>query len=255
MRTAARALGLALLLVPTMLAALFIAATARIAPRFHRRCQPWLMRRWFRLLARLFGLAVETEGKPAGAPAMLACNHLSWLDIVALGATVDGAFVSKAEIGRWPLIGFFARHGGRTLFIRRGEMRSLGVVGGILTARLGEGERVIFFPEGTVSGEQRLLRFKPRLFAAALHAGTPVQPVALGYTAGEGAPVAPMLDGDLFAFHALRILACRRTVIRLRFLEPVPVDSGDAREIAARVQSAVDAALPQDRRARNAPLR
>lgn len=243
MRFAARLLGLMCVVPASILASVFLAAADAVSPPLRRRCQPAMMRAWFRVLAYLWGLVVEVRGTPAPAPALLACNHRSWLDIIALGARLPGTFVSKAEIDRWPLVGYFARHGGRTLYISRGEMRSFNALGGTLIGRLREGGRVIFFPEGTVSGERMLLRFRPRLFEAALVVGCPLQPVAITYTGGDGGPFAPLGQTDKFAWHALRQLRRRRTEVRLDLLAPIAVTGNDAKTLAEQAHARVAAAL------------
>ncbi|MGH8273767.1 MAG: lysophospholipid acyltransferase family protein [Gammaproteobacteria bacterium] len=233
-----------LCLVPASLVlAIFLAGADAVAPRLRRQAQPAMMRYWFRLLARIWGLDIETRGTPVPAPVLVACNHRSWLDIVVLGATLSGTFISKAEIDRWPLVGYLARHGGRTLYISRGEMRSFKALGGNLIGRLREGDRVIFFPEGGVSGERTLLRFRPRLFEAAIAARCPVQPAALAYVGGDGAVLAPMMQGDKFPFHALRMLCCRCTGVRLEFLAPLATAGANAKALAAEAQAAVATVL------------
>lgn len=197
------------------------------------------MRRWCGVIARLIGLRIQVRGEPWAQPVLVACNHKSWLDIIALGATLPGAFVSKGEIANWPLIGFFARSGGRTLFITRGELRSFQDLGGNLVGRLRDGERVIFFPEGTVSGDAALLRFKPRLFAAALAAQCTVQPVALAYVGGDGAVLAPMGMEESFGAHCVRFLRARRTELVIDFLTPIEPGTGDARALAMEAQDRV----------------
>lgn len=243
MRRSVRAVGLILFVAPSFLAALFLAVTSRVAPPLHGRTQPRLMRTWFRVLARMLGLRVRCAGEPRPGPVLMACNHLSWLDIVAIGASLEVAFVSKGEIDRWPILGYIARHGGRTLFITRGEMRSFQNLGGALIGRLRAGERIVFFPEGTVSGGHGLLRFRPRLFEAARVANCPVQPVALSYTAGEGAVLAPMDIGETFVGHMLRLLAARRTEAVLTFLPLLDAGVGDARGLAAQARLSVEQAL------------
>lgn len=244
MRRPARAVGLILFVAPSFLAALFLAVSGRLSRPLHRRAQPRLMRAWFRVLARMLGLRIRSTGEPQPGPALLACNHFSWLDIVVIGATLEAAaFVSKGEIDRWPVLGYIARHGGRTLFITRGELRSFQNLGGALIERLHGGERVVFFPEGTVSAGHGLLRFKPRLFEAACITGCRVQPVALAYTAGDGAPLAPMREGETFVGHMLRMLGARRTEAMLTFLPPLDSHAGDARMLASETRRRVTEAL------------
>lgn len=235
-----------LLLPASIVAATFLALLSHIPPRVvYRGFQAWLMQSWCRTVGRVFGLRLEVRGTPCSQPALLACNHTSWLDIIVLGAAVRGAFVSKAEIAGWPLLGFFARSGGRTLFINRGELQSFQHLGGELIERLRGGERVIFFPEGTVSTPAALLRFKPRLFAAAPAAECAVQPVALAYTGGDGAAVAPMGRNESFGEHFVRFFGTRRTEVVLDFLAPIEPDGEDPRALASMTQERIVRSLVQ----------
>lgn len=233
--------GIVLLLLPSSaLAASLLALTDRLAPRrFHLRLQAWMMQRWCRVLAWTFGLRIRVVGTPQAEPVLVACNHQSWLDIVALGAVLPGAFVSKAEIASWPMLGFFARSGGRTLFISRGEMRSFQSLGGELIGRLSDGERVIFFPEGTVNDAVEPMRFKPRLFTAALAAGCAVQPVALAYVGGDGAAYAPMNQTQAFVPHMMRFWATRRTEVLIEFTPVIQAQDDDPRMLAREARSRI----------------
>ena len=57
------------------------------------RVQAWAMQ-----LLRIWGIDLEVRGKPVIAgPALLVCNHISWLDIVVIHATRHCRFVSKSE--------------------------------------------------------------------------------------------------------------------------------------------------------------
>lgn len=247
MRRTFRAGVVVFLLLPASVAAAgLLAFMSRAAPRgMYRSWQSRLMHTWFRAIARLLGLRIRVRGEPRIQPVLVASNHKSWLDIVVLGATLPGAFVSKGEIAKWPLIGFFARSGGRTLFINRGELRSFHDLGGELIGRLRGGERVIFFPEGTVSGDADLLRFKPRLFAAALAARCAVQPVLLAYVGGDGAARAPLGMQETFVAHCLRFLSARRTEVRVDFLPPIEPGPRDARMLASMAHAQLSIAITE----------
>ncbi len=245
MRRLIRAGAAIFFLLPTgMVATMLSALLARVAPKaLYLRSQMWLMRYWCRAVVYILGIHIRVRGEPCEQPVLVACNHKSWLDIVVLGATLHGAFVSKVEISTWPLFGFFARSGARTLFVSRGELRSFQALGGELIGRLRAGERVIFFPEGTVSGAAALLRFKPRLFAAALAAECAVQPVALAYVGGDGAALAPMRPGESFDKHLLRFSVTRRTEVVLDFLSPIEPAAGDPRALARVVHERIAESL------------
>ncbi|HEY5913224.1 MAG TPA: lysophospholipid acyltransferase family protein, partial [Verrucomicrobiae bacterium] len=55
----------------------------------------------------VFNVEVETQG-PIPSSGLLVCNHLSYLDILVLGALAPAAFVAKREVKFWPILGWFA---------------------------------------------------------------------------------------------------------------------------------------------------
>jgi 1-acyl-sn-glycerol-3-phosphate acyltransferase len=155
-------------------------------------------RRWyFRLLARLFGLRVVVRGTlAAAAPRLLVCNHISYFDIVALGAVIEASFVAKAELRTWPFFGILSR-AARVVFIDRSRSATR-QASDQLQQRLDGGETLIMFPEATSSDGNSMKPFKSALFSAAerharMRDGTErpitVQPVSLAYTRLNGLPM------------------------------------------------------------------
>jgi len=132
----------------------------------------WLL--WF------FGIRVRTRGAPADAPVLIAANHISWLDILALHTQVQMGFVGKAEIEQWPVFRFMARTGG-TIFHQRGSHDSAAGVISVRVQRLGQGRRVAIFPEGGILPGAEVRLFHARMFRAAVDTGCPVQPVMVRY--------------------------------------------------------------------------
>ena len=112
-------------------------------------------------------------------PCLYVSNHISWMDILALYSILPIRFVSKGEVKRWPLIGYFARWSG-TIFFTRG-------VGGrrmiVETAEALARASILVFPEGTSTRGQQVLRFLPPIFRSAISAEVPVVPVSLHYRA------------------------------------------------------------------------
>ena len=98
--------------------------------------RPILTRWWYRRLCRILGLRLRVDGSPASG-ALLVANHVSWLDILVLGAQGDLCFLSKAELRAWPLIGWMAEILG-TLFIRRGAHQA-GEMSKLIATRAREG--------------------------------------------------------------------------------------------------------------------
>lgn len=199
-------------------------------------------RAWYRRALELSGIQVEVIGEPLPGSALVVGNHVSWLDIPVLGTSVDVRFLSKAEVARWPLIGWLARRNG-TLFIRRGAHETEALIREIAGA-LRQGDQVAVFPEATTTDGSDVRHFHARLFAAAVDTLSPVQPVAFDYgrEPDGGPPAAAFTAGMGVVRHAWRLLKRERTFVRLHILHPLPVESGTTRrDLASRARSVIRA--------------
>ena len=68
---------------------------------------------------RVFGIEIKTSGNISKKiPTLLVSNHASYLDILILGSLFKTSFLSKKEVGQWPLIGILAKLQ-NTIFIDR----------------------------------------------------------------------------------------------------------------------------------------
>lgn len=211
-------------------------------------------RAWFRAVAAAIDLDVTVDGPgtesgdlsvdATGRGRLLAANHVSWLDIVALGAVMELNFVARADLGRWPVAGWLAR-AADTLFVRRGDAFSARCVQRRMAARLGRGESLCFFPEATTRASDSPGRFHRRLFRPAVMAGAAVVPVHVGYD-GERVPgSAAFVDDDGLFTHLLRVLMEPGLRARLRFGSPVPAGGEtDERRLAETVRQRVMALAP-----------
>jgi 1-acyl-sn-glycerol-3-phosphate acyltransferase len=217
-------------------------------------------RAWARVyhatLCRLIGLDVRVVGVPSrDGPVLFLSNHSSWLDILVLGGVLEASFVAKAEVGRWPLIGTIARLG-RSVFVTR-TRGGTGREADAMRTRLGAGDSLILFPEGTSSDGTRVLPFRSAFLATA-DAARRVQPVSLVYDRLGGLP-ACRRDRPVFAWygdmdigsHFWRL--ARRSGARATVLlhEPFPPETlPDRKALAAeaeRIVSAGAAVLRQNR--------
>jgi 1-acyl-sn-glycerol-3-phosphate acyltransferase len=146
-------------------------------------------RRYWRGVAAILGLQLTIRGAvTTERPVLFIANHCSWLDIIALGSVLPGCFVAKADIARWPLVGWIARLG-RTIFVSRGKA-TLEREREALETRLAAGDNVILFPEGTTSDGTRILRFQSSFLAIAAAPARPfIQLVTLVYDGLDGLPV------------------------------------------------------------------
>lgn len=199
--------------------------------------------KWSYYLCKICGLRVHLHGQPAATPVLMVANHISWLDIFALLSTFYVKFVSKSEIGHWPVIGYLSQRVG-TLFIRRGQSEAMKVATQLMVKTLKNQERVLFFPEGTSSNGQQVLRFHARLFQAALDGHVIVQPIALRYSSGDSiSTVAPFIDDDDFVSHLWRVLGEPSLDIYIYFLPILEVEGKKRREIADAAYHAITGKL------------
>lgn len=149
-----------------------------------------LPRLFHRMACGLIGLRITVIGTPPrGAPTLIVANHCSWIDILAISATLPVVFIAKREVSSWPVLGWFARLQ-RAVFVDRGRRSATGEVNAQIGRRLADGDHVVLFAEGTSSDGTRVLPFKSALVGAAGHAHgrspVAVQPLAIAYTRRHG---------------------------------------------------------------------
>lgn len=148
----------------------------------------FIFQNWARCTAYALAVRVSVAGEPPPPPFLLVSNHLSYLDIVVLGALLGGVFVAKREVARWPVLGAMCRGMG-TIFIDRESRRDAVRVAALIERRLREGDGVVLFPEGTSTRGRAVLPFKSALLETAARTGLPVSCAAITYrTAPPDAP-------------------------------------------------------------------
>jgi lyso-ornithine lipid O-acyltransferase len=193
--------------------------------------------------ARCCGLRVRVEGVPLMGNVLFAANHVSWLDIVALGGATPAAFVSRDDVEGWPGVGWAANLND-TIYVVRHARREVKEQADALRAALAAGRAVALFPEGTTEAGHEVLPFRPSLFASLFPPlpGVMVQPVALEYCASGDAA---WVGDESYGLNARRILSRPGTLpVTLHFLAPIdPHQAGDRKALAATARAEVVAAL------------
>jgi len=179
---------------------------------------------------------------------LLLINHTSWLDVFSIAAVVPARFVSKAEIGRWPLAGWLAIAVG-TLFVERGKRHAVMRTNQAVSERLRSGQVIGVFPEGTTTDGACLLPFHANLVQPAIDLGAPVRPVGLRFTQrGEFSRVA-MFVGEMNLMQSLwRVVTAPDLAVELHWLPPIdpPPSTRHAAARAARAAIARELDVPLD---------
>lgn len=202
---------------------------------------------WAAKLLRVVGVGTRVEGRPPGAAqsaAMIAANHVSWLDIFALQAAHPTRFVAKSEVRDWPLAGWIAQRAG-TIFIRRGLKRDVTRINGLVHDALAAGDCVAIFPEGTTTEGDGLAKFHSSLFEPAAANRAHVHPCAIRYEHADGTLCrAVAYVGEISFMQSLALAIRQRGVVaRLRFGAPLEAAGRHRRELAAACRESVASLL------------
>jgi acyl carrier protein len=120
------------------------------------------------------------EHLPKATPFVLAANHSSYLDGLALAAVLPRriSFVAKRELSQTAFSGLFLRALG-VQFVERFDHRRGAEDAQTIASTLSAGTPLCFFPEGTLHRMPGLLAFQLGAFSAAVEAGTCVIPVVI----------------------------------------------------------------------------
>ncbi len=191
----------------------------------------------------LAGLRIRTRGTRLKRNVLFAANHMSWLDILALGGAARSAFVSRADIETVPLVGWLADQN-NTVYVEREAKRDIHNQANSLRGALKRGQPVTLFPEGTTGPGDGLLPFRAALFAAVTPPppGVRVQPVFLDY--GADATDIAWQDPESGLDNFKRLIARKRPIVlTIHYLDPLPHDvTHDRKAISEAARSAIAAA-------------
>ena len=201
------------------------------------------VRLWSGTLMRIFGFRLRRYGTPLPGAVMFVANHVSWIDIELMHSQRMMGFVAKAEIARWPLVGWLASRGG-TIYHHRGSNDSLHGVMHQMVQRLEQGLAVGVFPEGRTTRGDAIATFHARIFQPAVLAGVPAQPVALKYgLRGNAQTIIAFGERENFFQNFVRLLGEPARVAEVHFLEPVAASEDGRRRMADTCRARIIAAM------------
>ena len=239
------ALTLPLMPVQALLNQLSLCSARRLPHWYHRQ------------VCRILGITLAVDGAVAhDVPVLLVSNHTSWLDIPVLSAVAPVSFVAKTEVDGWPFVSALANLQ-RSVFVDRTRRQATGEAAGEILRRLGMGDTIVLFAEGTSGDGNRVMPFKSSLFGAVMNdaapppAGVVVQTVAVVYTHIRGVPLTradrPSIGwyGDMeLTSHAWAMLKRGPVTATVKVGPPTPLSAfRDRKDLAIRTEKDIRAAV------------
>lgn len=167
---------------------------------------------WARDLRRILGIVTHESGQRPQNGAIIVANHRSYVDISAVMGAVPCAFLAKAEVAEWPVLGHAATVG-NTVYVKRESAESRKASRQALRELLDDGISVAVFPEGTTTSGPGTLDFRPGVFAMAVRGEFPIVPAAIMYHDPDDAWV----GDDPFPAHFLRRFSKREMHLSVCF--------------------------------------
>lgn len=222
-----------------------MAAVAWRFPRWSVQQRADYVRAWSLGTLRVAGLDVAVHGQARAHGTLLIANHVSWLDIPALHAACPEArFVAKADMLRWPLLGWLARSIG-TVFIERERKRDAMRVVHHVAETLQQGGTVAVFPEGTTGPGPQILPLHANLLQAAIAVEAPIQPAVLRfYSTTERFATAAQFIGETTLLQSVwRVLSARGLRVEVVLLPAHATAHADRRALAAHLHQEMQAVL------------
>lgn len=197
----------------------------------HRYLLPQLV---FRLGHKIIGIDCTVSGpRPTEGAALILSNHLSWLDIIILGANMPCHFIAKREVAGWPVFGQLAHLIG-VMFLDRERRTATVPFRSEMKEALGKGRVLVLFPEGTSSEGSEVLKFKSALLPDMNTGSDSVHPVTLSFYGNRRHHSHyAWYDETPLITHMRAVFASGRVRARLQFGEPIaPGEIADRKELA-----------------------
>lgn len=204
-----------------------------------------LPRLFHKLSCIFFGIRITVLGKPeTNRPTLLVSNHISWTDILSIGAVANITFVAKSDIAKWPMVGFLASLQ-KTIFVDRTRRTDAKRTSKEMADRMADGGAVLLFAEGQSDIGTHVLPFRSALVGAAqaamMQAGaknTVLQPMTIAYTRLQGMPVSrnersliAWIKSKSIGENVREILSGSIKDVTIAFGDPKPLSEADNRKV------------------------
>lgn len=175
-----------------------------------------LRRRLAVQLVKFLNVKCEVSGQIPEKGTLGVTNHRSYLDSICIFQHLDACPVVKAEVGKWPIIGFGLRHSG-TVFVDRKSRESRRRTRMQIADFVKQGISTIVFVEGTTYAGPGIGEFRPGTFMTAVEGDFEVTPIAIEFEKQDVAWVGQ----DTFIPHFLKVFGKLKEIkVKVAFGEP-----------------------------------
>ncbi len=175
---------------------------------------------WAQYSCFLFNINIKVVSESKVSPgSLIVANHVGAPDIFVTGSCFPSFFVSKAEIKKWPFLGWLTKLGA-TIFVDRSRKQQVHYTVGQIRHRLEANCSVILFPEAQATDGKDILPFKSSHFEAAIQTEKPVVPVVINYHDDRKPSIACWYNTD-FLTHLLGLLKQRQLEATVQILPSI----------------------------------
>jgi 1-acyl-sn-glycerol-3-phosphate acyltransferase len=172
-------------------------------------------------LVRFLNIDCEITGNIPPNGSLCVTNHRSYIDSVCIFQCFDACPVVKAEVRKWPLIGYGLVQTG-TVFVNRESPESRAYTRKQIADFVSRGISTVVFVEGTTYVGPEAGPFRPGTFKTAAEGGFPIVPMAIEFEKQEMAWV----GSDTFIPHFLKTFGKHKRIrVKLAFGEPMINDN------------------------------
>jgi 1-acyl-sn-glycerol-3-phosphate acyltransferase len=196
---------------------------------------------------RILWINIHVHGDVPQSPVLFTPNHISYMDILAVGAVCPTFFVSKVGVAHWPVVGTLFRLS-QSLTIDRSKTRAVKEVNEQIAARIMGGNSVCVFLEGTTTNGHEMLPFHASLLQSTMEHGGEAVPIGIQWHTSN-----PRIDiqedlaywkDHVIGPHAFRIMGLRGIEVTLTMGVPInPRVGQDRKEFANDLRSEVNRLL------------
>lgn len=193
--------------------------------------------RWLIAITKFFGqralffVDIERCGQLPERPVLIVCNHMSYIDPLLLFTIFDAIFVTSVEVKENSYLGPLCQLGGCYFVERRNKFnikQEIVEIGKYLQM----GFNVAFFPEGTSTNGDKILKFKRSFFQVAVDQQVEVLPVCLRYLTIDDQKITPANRDRLYWYgtvgffaHLVKLLSVRRVTASVEILPTIAAAS------------------------------